>query len=236
MKQFITPIILALLLLPVAYADEEDRRSVSVSGAGEVEAVPDAAWVNMAIEARHKKAEVAQSEVDERVARFLKLVDSLDIDRKYVKTIGKSLRPEYRWDDKTRKQYLIGYYVSRQLQVDLRNLDQLGALMHRAVEAGVNQVSPPQLRATNERELRRMALAKAAADAQENAAVLAQALDARLGEVRQINAQHEVYHPQPSYRMAAMKMESSADMAAEQSYETGQIRFSTTVNATFDLR
>lgn len=214
---------------------EEQPRSVSVSGTGEVEAIPDAAFVGMAIEARDKKLASAQAEVDEKVSDFLKLVDKLGIDRKFVKTTGKTVRPEHRWDDKTRKQYLIGYYVSRQLQVDLRDLEKLGDLMHRAVEAGVNQVSPPQLRATNEQQLRREALAKAADDARANAAVLAAALDAKLGPVRQISAQDQMHLPQPRYRMA-MAMESSADMAPEQTYETGQIKITATVNATFDLK
>ncbi len=221
---------------PSADAQEPQPRSVSVSGVGEVEATPDAAYISMAIEARHKNLSAAQDEVDGKVKSFLKLVDDLDIDRKFVKTVGKNVRPEYEWDDKARKRHHIGYYVDRQLQVDLRDLDKLGALLHRAVESGVNQVSPPQLRSTQERELRRQALARAAEDAQANAEVLAKALDAKLGEVRQISAQNEVYHPQPVYRMAAMKMEAAGDMAAEQTYESGQIRFTTNVSATFDLK
>lgn len=225
---------LALSMSAVSFA-EELPRTVSVTGTGEVETLPDAAWVNMAIEARDKKLISAQSEVDEKVASFLKLVDKLDIDRKFIRTTGKTVRPEYRWDDKTRKQYLTGYYVSRQLQVDLRELDKLGSLLHQAVEAGVNQVSAPQLRATNESKLRQLALAKAAQNAGENAGALAAALGAKRGAVQQINAHNQMHQPQPRYRMAAMSMESSADMAAEQSYETGQIKFVTTVNATFAL-
>lgn len=208
-------------------------RVVSVTGTGEVEALPDAAYINMAIEARHRKLETAQAEVDEKAAAFLKLVDQLKIARQFVQTTGKNVHPEYQWDEKTRRQHLIGYFVSRQLQVDLRELDKLGPLLHRSVELGVNQVSSPQMRATREPELRQMALARAAQNAGENASALANALGARLGKVRQISAQHD-YQPQPVYRMAAMKME-AADMAAEQSYEAGQIKLTATVNATFDL-
>ena len=226
--------LLLFLFLPVmGLAAEDSPRHVSVAGQGEVEVIPDAAWVNMSIEARHKKLDAAQSEVDQKVASFLNLVDGLKIDRKFIKTTGKTVRPEYRWDDKTRKQYLQGYYVSRQLQVDLRDLAKLGALMHEAVEAGVNQVSPPQMRATNQRELHRKALAKAAEDARANAAALAYSLGAKLGPVRNITAQQQMHHPRPMYRAAAMEMSAKSD--ASQTYETGQIRVTATVNASFDL-
>lgn len=232
----LTACVLVFSFSGTASAEESALRTVSVNGIGEIETLPDAAWITMGIEARHKKLDAAQLEVDQRVAQFLKLTDSLAIDRKYVKTTGKNVRPEYRWDDKTRKQYLIGYFVSRQLQVDLRNLDQLGALLHRAVDAGVNQVSPPQMRALNERALQRKALGRAAEDARANAAVLASSLGAKLGDVQQINANNRVHQPQPQYRMAAMSMDAAKEMAPEQSYESGQIKFTTTVTVTFELK
>lgn len=214
-------------------AAEPQLRTVDVTGQGEIEAIPDAAWIDMAIESRNRKLDIAQSEVAQRVASFLQLTDRIGVDRKYIRTTGKTVRPEYRWDEKTSRQYLIGYYVSRQLQVDLRDLDRLGDLMHQAVEAGVNNVSSPQLRATNERELQRQALALAAADAKANAQVLASSLGARLGEVRHINAHQQSHYPQPVYRMAAM--DASVKMEASQTYEAGQLRITAQVNASFML-
>ncbi|MDX1498123.1 MAG: SIMPL domain-containing protein, partial [Salinisphaeraceae bacterium] len=135
-----------------------------------------------------------------------------------------------------RKRYLDGYVVTRQLQVDLRDLDKLGPLMTRAVQAGVNQVNPPQFRATKQRDLQRQALARAAADAKANAQALANSLDVKLGDVLQINAQHQQHYPTPMPRMA-MRMEAAQDMGgAEQSYETGQIRYTAQVSASFELR
>jgi uncharacterized protein YggE len=231
-------LLLILALMPVVACasghEHERQRAVSVSGTGEIEVIPDAAYVSMAIEARHKVLSTARKQVDDRVAAFLQLGDQLGIDRKHVKTAGMNVRPEYRWEEKTRKRYLDAYVVTRQLQVDLRDLDKLGALMTRAVEVGVNQVNPPQFRATNERELRRQALAQAAEDARANAQVLADTLDVKLGAVRKLDAQYNVHTPQPVYRMAAMRMEADTG-GAEQTYETGQIKYTASVNASFDI-
>lgn len=230
-------ILLTALFATTAAAGIEDQppvRSISVSGVGEVEALPDAAFVSMAIEARHKDLQVARNQVDGRVTAFLKLVDGLGIERKHVQTAGLHVRPEYRWEDKTRRRYLDAYHVSRQLQVDLRDLDKLGALMTRAVQAGVNQVHPPQFRASNERELRRQALARAAQDARANARVLADTLGVKLGPVRSLQAQQNEHYPRPRHQVAAMRMEADSS-AVEQSYEAGQIRLEASVNASFDI-
>ncbi|MGB1581672.1 MAG: SIMPL domain-containing protein [Nevskiales bacterium] len=234
-------ILIAALMSTAACAAEpgastQVERSISVSGLGEIEVIPDAAYVSMGIEARHQDLQKARDEVDKTVQTFLALTDKLDIDRKYVTTAGMNVRPEYRWEDKTRKRYLDAYVVTRQLQVDLRDLDKLGALMTRAVQAGVNQVNPPQFRATKERDLQRQALARAAADARANAEALANSLDVKLGELLRLDAQHQRHNPMPMPRVA-MRMEAAADMSgAEQSYETGQIRYSAQVSASFELR
>ncbi len=225
------------LFASVACADTaptEPARLIAVSGSGEVEVMPDAAYISMGIEARHRDLQAARKDVDDRVAAFLRLTDKLDIDRKFVKSAGLNVQPEYRWEDKTRRRYLDGYIVSRQLQVDLRDLDKLGALMTRAVEAGINQVNPPHFRATNERELRRQALARAAEDARANARVLADTLGVKLGAVRSLNAQHDIHMPQPMHRMAAMSMEADV-MSGEQTYQSGQIRYTARVSANFDI-
>ena len=64
--------------------------------------------------------------------------------------------------------------------------------------------------------------------------MLADTLDVKLGAVRKLDAQYNVHTPQPMYRMAAMRMESDAG-GAEQTYETGQIKYSASVSASFDI-
>ena len=66
-----------------------------------------------------------------------------------------------RWDEKDRKRVLLGYLVSRQVQVELRDLELLGTLLERAVDAGVNQVNDPVLDSSRRKQLEREAMAKA---------------------------------------------------------------------------
>jgi uncharacterized protein YggE len=67
------------------------------------------------------------------------LTRELKIDPKHVDSTGLAGPAEYRWNEKDSQRVLLGYVVSRQVEVELRDLEQLGALLERAVSAGANQ-------------------------------------------------------------------------------------------------
>ena len=207
-------------------------RTLSVSGQGEVRSEPDRALVTLGVEARNPKMDVARAEVTKTVAAVLKLTRDLKIDAKYVHSTRVNIQPEYNWDNQSRERILLGYVVSRQVQVELRDLDQLGELLEKAVDVGVNQVSDPQLDTSRKRELEREALAKAVEDARLNAEVVARAAGVKLGSARTIAAQSAA-PPQPvAYRMAAM---AEAAPGAQATYQSGEMTFNATVQVEFDL-
>ena len=115
---------------------------------------------------------------------MLALTRELKIDPKHVNATRLQVQPEYRWNENDRKRVLLGYMVSRQIEVELRDLDQLGTLLERAVDAGVNQVGDPMLDSSRRKELEREAMTKAVEDARLNAEALARAAGAKLGAVR----------------------------------------------------
>jgi uncharacterized protein len=223
------------LAVPAAYAADAPDRIVTVSGSGEVQVEPDRALVIVGVEARNLALQNAQQEVNRIVTRFLALCDELHIPREQVQSSSANVQPEYDWNNDTHERRLIDYYVNRQLQVDLHDLEQLGPLMERAVGAGVNQVSPPQLGTSRAQALRREALGKAADDARQNAEALAKTLGVRVGKVRRIASSDVAMQPpppQPLERGVAMMAKSSG---GAESYETGQIKINADVTAEFDL-
>lgn len=207
-------------------------RTLSVAGQGAVRAEADRAFVTLGVEARNPKMDAARADVTRTVEAVLKLTRDLKIDPQHVHATRISIQPEYNWDGQARERTLLGYLVSRQVQVELRNLEQLGTLLEKAVDVGVNQVSDPQLDASRKRELEREALAKAVEDARMNAEVVARAAGVKLGTARTIAAQ-SVSAPQPiAYRMAAR---ATAAAGAESTYQSGEITFNASVQVEFDL-
>jgi uncharacterized protein YggE len=227
--------LVTLLLVPLAALADGDRpRSVSVSGSGEVAAEPDLAHVTLGVEARRPTMAEARAEVARTVDRVLALTRDLRIDPKLVNATRVQVQPEYSWNEKDRQRVLLGYLVSRQVQVEVRDLEQLGPLLERAVDAGVNQVNDPLLDSSKRTSLEREAMAKAVEDARLNAETLAKAAGVRLGPVRMLNGASSA-PPMPMYRRGPMVMADAAAAPPAETYQPGDMKFSATVNAEYDL-
>ena len=215
------------------YAAESDPRTISVTGQGEIQAEPDRATISLGAESRKPKLDEARAEVAKTIEAALKLTRELKIDPKHVRTTRINVQPEYNWNN-NQERNLIGYYVSRHVEVDLRDLEKLGPLLERAFDLGINQVGDPQLDSSKRRDLERKALAEAVQDARLNAEALAQAAGARLGAPRTISASSGfVPPPMPMQRGKAMLAMEASD--ASQSYQSGQMGFTATVQVQYDL-
>ena len=225
----------ALSLVPLAAlaADDVRPRTVNVSGMGEVAAEPDLAHVALGVEARKPTLAEARTEVSATIDRVLKLTRDLGIDAKHVNATRVQVQPEYNWNPKDRKRVLLGYVVRRQVQVELRDLEQLGPLLERAVDAGVNQVGDPALDSSRRKELEREAMSLAVQDARLNAEALAKAAGVRLGPVRSLNGSASG-PPMPMFR-AQVAMADAAAPPPEATYQPGEMKFSASVNAEYDL-
>jgi len=222
----------ALMLSPVALAQQE-LRTITVSGSGSSSVMPDRANVQMSVVARSATLGEAQRTAAEVTGKVLEMTDSLGIDRDQIDTTGSSVRPDYRWNKEREEQELRGYIVDRQMNVEVQDLDKLGALVEGALELGVNQVYPPQLDSSNRREAYRTALAAAAKDAQANAKQLAEALGASVGEVLQITTVSQPAPPMPYMRATASL---AMDQGAPETYNAANLEFDATVTAVFELR
>jgi uncharacterized protein YggE len=233
--RYLILLLVCLLLAGVALGAENERihRTVTVTGTGEISAAPDEATVSMSIQALAPQLDAARAKVTQAVQSFLELTRKLGIDNKYIRTSQLTVQPEYQWRHKQGQQRLTGYFVERQLTVDLRDLDLLGVLIERAVSSGVNTVSGPEFGSSREDELRREALKRAAVDAHKNAEALARSLGARLGLLRHITAGSPgIEPPVVTYAMAKADL---AQVGAADTYQTGQIKITAQVTGVFDL-
>jgi uncharacterized protein len=217
-----------------ATAAETPLRLVSVTGSGEVKAQPDMAYVTLGVEARRPTLAEARAEVNATVERLLALTRELKIEPKFVDSTRLQVQPDYRWDEKSSSQVLLGYVVSRQVDVELHDLDRLGTLLEKSVSAGVNQVGGARLDSSRRKELERAALTQAVDDARLNAEALARAAGAKLGPVQSLSASGAM--PVPMYAERAMSV-AAAPMAdaAEKSYQSSEMKFTASVSAQFEL-
>ncbi len=225
---------MVFLLGTGAYAaGEEQARSITVTGTGFASVEPDRATLTMAIVARRPTLAAAQEAAADVVIQVLNMTDRMNIARDRVDTTGASVRPNYRWSQRQEAQELLGYIAERQVAIVVDDLETLGALIEGSVEAGVNQVSPPQLDSIKRKAAYRRALRVAAEDANANALQLAETLGAGLGRV--ISVSSDSLAPRPAARSGFNLRAMAAESDAVASYNAADLSFNATVTVTFEL-
>lgn len=222
--------LILILASAAACADNHAARTIAVSGFGSVDTPPDRATLRLSIDARASTVAAAQSKAAEVTARVLELADAMDIPENRVDTMAATVRPDYRWSRDDNTQELIGFVAQRQMRLEIHDLEKVGLVVERAVEAGVNQVSPPQLTSSKSRDAYRDALEKAVEDARKNAERLADSLGLALGDAIQVNAGTPVRPPVPAGRVEAMAMSD----AAPQTYSAGDLTVTANVSVVFE--
>jgi uncharacterized protein YggE len=233
------PLTAALLILPLALVAADPAPGVvQVKGQGEATIAPDRARLSMAIEARNPELASAEKKVNESTRTALAALKALSIKDEDIATASYSVNPEYDWVNNQQK--FRGYVARREVNVTVRRLEQVGDVLLKLTQAGVNQINPPVLESSQIKQVERQALAAATDDAVSQAKVVAERLNLQLGVVRTINATGEALQPpMPMPRVMAMK--ASADMAEmsgneQVGFSAGVIRATATVTAEFELR
>ena len=105
-------------------------------GRGEITATPDLALLNLGVEAIGDTVAPTNSQAAQAMESVLQALKARGVQDIDIKTRFFNIAPEYRYNDRLRKQELIGYRVSNQVSVKIRDLDNLGQTIDDAVTAG----------------------------------------------------------------------------------------------------
>ena len=228
MKKFI----LIIFLFTFTPNISAQSSSVTVEGNAEISVVPDRANLNLAVELNGRNLSSMTTRVAETIDAFLAITDGLSINRNDVMTSGVNINPRYRYENKTGRRIFDGYSVSRSIQVDLQNIDLLGSIIERSTAQGINNIAAPIFRFSQEDQVIQSLHTLAVQDAMKRAEALVDPLNASLGKALKIDASSNQSISPPMMEMRALDMNSSL---AEQSYSIGQINYSQSVLATFEI-
>jgi len=233
LRRFTCALVALTFSAAAAAHDEPKPRLLAVGGEGEVSVAPDRADVSFTAEASEKSLADAEKAVTESAARLLKLCESLGIPKDKVRSAQLNVSPQYDGGVISSRPRIVGYFVSRQVDVDLRDLARLGKLLAGALEGGANRVNGVSFGSTRKDEHQRAALALAAEDAKANAEVLAKAMGVKLGRLHTLTASESGGGPELFQARARISMMKAAD--AEQTYQAGEMKFQASVTAEYDL-
>jgi uncharacterized protein YggE len=225
---------LVVLLPCLALAQEHplERRTIVVTGQGEVRATPDRAQLSFAVETTAPKAGDAATENAKRSAAVVAAVKPL-AGTGTVATTHFSIEPRYEnaRPGETREPRIIGYVARNDVRVSDAPIEQVGAMIDAAVAAGANRIGGLQFSFAKQDELLHEALEKAGADARAQAESVARGLGVRLKGVVAATVLGRPVPIQP--RMEAMALAEAR--AAPTPIEPGEATVSATLQVTYEI-
>jgi uncharacterized protein YggE len=173
-----------------AAAPTTGDRGITVVGIGKVTGKPDIARVTVGIETQ---APSLQTAVDDNKAKMTVLLDTLkklgladkDIQTSNYSVYTERVTPPTPGAEVNTDQMI--YHVTNQVDVIVRDVNQLGDVLDKAVAAGANNIYGVNFSVEDTSKLESDARAKAVADAKSRAESLAQLNGLQLGEVLSVS-------------------------------------------------
>jgi uncharacterized protein YggE len=178
-------LILAMLALGLLLGDPlaaEERRSLTVTGEGQVAAVPDMAMVRVGVTTDAGTAAEALSRNNAAMAAVLARLTEEGVGERDLQTSTLDLGPrfEHRADGTSE---VVGYTARNVLSVRVTDLDRLGGILDAVAADGANTFEGLSFGMTDPQPQNDEALGLAVADARRKADLLATAAGITLGEV-----------------------------------------------------
>lgn len=193
---------------------------VSTSATGEARYVPDRATISMGVQTRALTAAKASADNAVKQRAVVDAIKAQGIAADQISTVNYNLSAEQAYNpqagDKAPK--VTGYVATNTVRVEVKKIDQVGALIDAAIAKGANEVSSLDFHSSAPDSLRRVALADAYKQALADATVLAQASGGQLGELVElttIGASSQGLRP--AYRLQEVVVSSTPINAGETS-------------------
>ncbi len=198
----------------------DNTNVISVTGKGEVNAVPDIASVSFDISKEAKTVKEAQDQVSKVEGEVLSSLKTNGIEDKDIKTTNSSFYPKYEYTNTLCRGYvcppgkseIVGYTVSETITVKIRNTDNAGKVIADLGALGVSSLSGPNFTIDDEEGLKAEARKKAIEDARAKAEVLAKDLGVNLGKITSFseNSNNGIY---PYYAKTTLESFDTASSA-----------------------
>ena len=215
---------------PNAADDAQLERSIEVTAAGEASAAPDRATLRVAVTATGADAEAVRDELDAEDEALRDALRDWGLDDDAIRTVQYDVRQSYETrDDPNRTRYEgIHRYA-----IELDDVDAVGEVIDVAVDAGADEVQRIQFGLSDEaqREVREEALETAMANADEDAAVLANASGLEVAGVYEVSTAQS---GGGAYVARGYDAAGGGDGGASTSVETGDVSVRVSVNVVYE--
>jgi uncharacterized protein len=186
-------------------ADPPALHTITTSATGSVTLIPDVARVGVGVTVTKPSVKAAREAASKAMTGVISAVKALGIDEKDLKTTSIDLSPVYSNGSPAK---IVGYRMSEQLQVTVRDLDKAGDVIDTATAKGATDVNGLWFEVADPAKAMDDARADAIAKARTSAQAMATAAGVNLlGVVSMSEA--SVSYPDPYYGAAVQRDEAS---------------------------
>lgn len=166
--------------------DQPLRRTVTVVGTGRATASPDIARVTLGVDIVNPRLSTALTEANRKMAAIMAALEKAGLERKDIRTAEFNVFPQQSYGP-SGPGPITGYRVINTMRVTVRDLDNAGAVLDAAINAGANTIQGLAFTIESAKAIETEARKDAMADAKAKAEVLAGAAGAKVGRVLTIS-------------------------------------------------
>lgn len=235
MKKLLTMLLAIMLLTACAScALAEDDRVLKVTGSATVTLAPDTVTIRLGVNTKDQNVQTAQQQNAQIMEAVKQAIFALGVEEKDVITDYFNVynTTDYGTDGQPKKEYFV---IEHMLRVTVRDLNQVGAVLDAAVNAGANQSSGIEFSSSKANEAYQKALARAVEDAAMKAQIMAAAAGKQLGDLLEMEARDSSYYAMRDYGVSNT-YQLAASMKADTVISGGDIAVSATVNLEYAFR
>lgn len=222
--------------------------TITVSGEGEVFAVPDLATFSVTVTEEAKEVKDAQKVATKKINDIIAYLKAQGIEEKDIKTTSYNVYPKYEWVETQvecirypcpphGEQQMTGFEVSQSVEVKVRDTEKAGDILSGVGNLGVNTVSGLSFTIDEEDKLNAEARAEAIDDARGKAEELAAQLGVSLVRIVGFNENGGGYPMYAKREMAVMAMDAGGfGGAPAPELPVGENKIVSNVSVTYEIR
>ncbi len=213
---------------------EAPINTIQVTAQGTVRVEPDIAYITLGVQSQAKTAESAQAANMEKMTALYQVLEQMGISEKDYYTSQYSVNPNYSYSESAPK--ITGYTTTNMIEVTLRDLDKLGALLDAAAKAGMNQAYSLRFDLENPDAAGLEALKTALGNADVKAKLMAETTGVQI--VRVLSVKDTVVStatPYSDYRYAAAEA-AAYDKAASVPVSSGTMEVTVQASITYEIK
>lgn len=222
----------------------ELMNTITVTGEGEVTAIPDIAVIDISISKEASTSADATDALNESINNVLSYLTEKQIAESDVKSEYGGIHPKYErervycvtYPCPTPKTKIVAYTATQNINIKIRVADDANEIRSNLADMGIENISGPTFSIDDTDLLKEEARTMAINDAKEKARKLSKDLGVRLGRVVGFSEEGDGFYPRMFSESAAMSMDMQIAGNSAPELPKGENKISSQVSVTYRIK